>query len=379
MKITNIQIVESDENNVFSADIDEFHLWYKFPKIILPELRADAFVAACLIPSMKLGTDIVIDDDIPVSTTLIENLEKLQVIFSSWSKLLGHTLTVIQIKGGKRTKVASGWDKTISFFSGGVDGTYTYLKHAKEIDYLLFAKGIDMQLSSDDLYNQALSNNREYLAREGKEIIPFETNVRFLGHEYDVGWSVSIGGGLSSIALAAGAKKCYIASTYTCASMHPAGSNFITDHLWGNGFTEIVHDGDESTRINKLQSISKDSDVLNILRVCWHDKGYNCGNCEKCLRTMAAIRSLKLDVPTFPTFTDELVKTKLAKIKIYDAHEIDFIDENLEQAIKVHDRVLVKALTNIRRNYDLRKLMNLADRLLFLNFFKRLKARLSKA
>jgi len=47
MKITNIQLVETDENNTLSAQIDDFHLWYKFPKKIMLELKADAFVAAC--------------------------------------------------------------------------------------------------------------------------------------------------------------------------------------------------------------------------------------------------------------------------------------------------------------------------------------------
>jgi len=322
---------------------------------------------------MKLGSDIIIDEDIPVSTELIENL---QIIFSSWTDYLGHKLSIIKIIGGKKTKTLEEWDKTILFFSGGIDGTYTYLKHAQEIDYVLFAKGIDMQLSSDELYNQALSSNRDYLKKEGKEIIPFETNVRFLGHEYGIGWSTCFGGGLASIALAAGVKKCFIASGLTYANMHPEGSNFITDHLWSNGFTKIVHDGSESTRINKLKFISEDSNVLDILRVCWHDNGYNCGNCEKCLRTMAAIRSLKLEVPTFPTLTDYLIKSKLAKIKIYNVREIDFIDENITQAIKINDYVLVKGLTKIKRNFELRNLRNTIDQLLFNNLFRKLKTKL---
>ena len=220
MKITNIQLKQSEEHNKISAQIDDFNLWYKFPKEIMPEVKADAFIAACLIPSMKLGSDIFIDEDIPVSIELLENIENLQIIFSSWGKHLGHKLNIIKIKGGKKTKFTAGWDKTISFFSGGIDGTFTYLKHKQEIDYLLFAKGIDMQLSSDELYNEALSKNKDFLNKEGKEVIPFETNVRFLGHQYGVGWSTCFGGGLSSIALAAGAKKCYIALQVLAPQAH---------------------------------------------------------------------------------------------------------------------------------------------------------------
>lgn len=376
MKITNIQLKQSEEHNLISAQIDDFNLWYKFPKEIMPEVKADAFIAACLIPSMKLGSDIFIDEDIPVSIELLENIENLQIIFSSWGKHLGHKLNIIKIKGGKKTKFTAGWDKTISFFSGGIDGTFTYLKHKQEIDYLLFAKGIDMQLSSDELYNEALSKNKDFLNKEGKEVIPFETNVRFLGHQYGVGWSTCFGGGLSSIALAAGAKKCYIASGVTYACMHPEGSNFITDHLWSNGFTQIIHDGAESSRVNKLKQISKNENALNILRVCWHDNGYNCGNCEKCLRTMTNLRVLKLQTPTFKPMTDQLVKTKLSKIKIYSAIDMEFIEENLAEAIKINDHVLINVLKKIKKNYELRSLLNHFDHLFLNNFLKKIKLKL---
>jgi hypothetical protein len=209
-----------------------------------------------------------------------------------------------------------------------------------------------------------------------KEIIPFETNVRFLGHQYGVGWSTCFGGGLSSIALAAGAKKCYIASGVTYACMHPEGSNFITDHLWSNGYTQIIHDGAESTRVNKLKQISKNENALSILRVCWHDNGYNCGNCEKCLRTMTNLRVLKLQTPTFKPMTDQLVKTKLSKLKIYSAIDMEFIEENLAEAIKINDHVLIKVLKKIKRNYELRGLLNHFDHLLLNNSLKKIKLKL---
>jgi len=370
MKITNIQLQKSENHNLLSAQIDDFNLWYKFPKEIMPEIKADAFIAACLVTSMKLGSDILVDDDIPVSIELLKNLDELQTIFTSWRKYLGFTLKKISILGGQKIESAKGWNKNISFFSGGVDGTFTYLKHKNELDYLLFAKGIDMQLSSDDLYNEALSKNKDFLNKEGKKILPFETNVRFLGHHYGVGWGACFGGGLSSIALAAGAKKCYIASGVTYSSMHPEGSNFITDHLWSNGSTQIIHDGAESTRVNKLKNIAKNTGALNILRVCWHDNGYNCGNCEKCLRTMTNLRVLNLRTPTFQLLSDELVKSKLSKIKIYNVHDMEFIEENLEEALKINDRVLIKVLKKIKRNYDLRGLLNNLDHLFLNDFLK---------
>jgi len=378
MRISDIKIEEENGKQTLSALCGDFHLWYAFPEPLTPILKADAFIAACLVPAMAKGSDIIIEDDVPVSSALLSNLEQLQTIFSFWSKYFHQDLKKINIIGGKKIDSKGGWNKTISFFSGGVDGTYTYLKHAQEIDYLLFAKGIDMQLSNDDLYNEALNKNKQYLDSNGHELVPFETNVRFLGHHYGLNWGNCFGGGLSSIALALGAKKCFIAAGLTYENLLPESSNFITDHLWSNGFTEFVHDGAESLRINKLKEIANNSSALSILRVCWHDNGYNCGQCEKCLRTMASIRALKLNVPTFPPLTDELIKQRLSKFKIHNILDIDFIDENIAQATLVNDKVLLKALKSIKRSFELRQLLRDIDKLLLFNFIDKLKRYRSK-
>jgi len=365
MKISNVSLIDQDGLNVFSAQCGDFKLWYKFPKTITPDIRADAFIAASLIPAMYLNSNIILDNDIPVSPKLLSNIDTIQDVFACWSQHLGVTLHKIKIIGGKTQEAISGSGKIMSFFSGGVDGTYTFIKHQQEIDFLFFAKGIDMQLSSDDLYQDALERNTQYLEQKNKPLIPIETNVRFLGGHYGLGWSICFGSGLASIALAAGVKKCFIASGLSYANKHPEGSDPLTDRLWSNETTEIVHDGAEKKRIDKVKSISKDKAALNILRVCWHDISYNCGKCEKCLRTMANLRALKLTTPTFPLLTDEIAKERLAKLKIYDVHNMDFLEENLEQATLQKDVVLMKALTKVKKNYQLRKILRLLDQYIF--------------
>lgn len=354
IKISNIRVSSENEQNVLSAECDDFTLYYKFPSFIKLEARADAFVAACLVPSMATGTDIELPADAPLSPALLKNVDYLQDIFSKWSNHFKREFRKISIIGGKEMPASDPLPRTMSFFSGGIDGAYTFLKNAEEIDFLLFAKGIDMQLSSDDLFAQALQKNTEYLQKRGKEIFPIETNVRFLGHEYGLSWPLCFGGGLASIALASGVQKCFIASGFTYASKDYEGSNFITDRLWRNEATEIVHDGAEADRNDKLKFIASDPDLMSILRVCWQDRSYNCGECEKCLRTMTNLRALGLSTPTFPELTDDLVKGKLARLKLYKERDLEFIQGSLRQARNRGDEVLVRALTKIQRNYDLR-------------------------
>ena len=354
IKISNIQVSSENGQNILSADCDAFKLYYKFPDFIKLEVRADPFVAACLVPSMAMNSNIEIPADVPVSPALLRNIDYLQDIFSKWSGHFKRDFHKIGIEGGTESPAQNSLSSTMSFFSGGIDGAYTFLKNADEIDFLLFAKGIDMQLSSDDLFNQALEKNTGYLEKRGKQIFPIETNVRFLGHEYGLSWPLCFGGGLASIALASGVQKCFIASGFTYASKDYEGSNFITDSLWRNEATEIVHDGAEADRNDKLNFIASDPDLMNILRVCWQDKSYNCGECEKCLRTMTNLRALGLSTPTFPELTDELVRNKLSKLKLYKERDLEFIQGSLRQARQRDDKVLIKALSKIQRNYDLR-------------------------
>jgi hypothetical protein len=69
--------------------------------------------------------------------------------------------------------------------------------------------------------------------------------------------------------------------------------------LWSTELTEIEHDGCEATRIDKAAYISQHELAMQWLRVCpgrhapkvvKPDGAYNCGRCEKCLRTMITLR-----------------------------------------------------------------------------------------
>ncbi|WP_394175694.1 hypothetical protein [Thalassotalea litorea] len=365
MHITKLDISESESGYQLTGWCNDFKLYYHFPRNIKPRLCADPFVAASLLSAMYLNEDIVIDDEWQISPELLSNLNKIQDIFSRWEQYLGYKLHKISIHGGTVVEAPSHFDQTVSFFSGGVDGSHTFLTNKDDIDALLFVKGIDMQLDNDALFAETSRVNRDYLQQYDKPLYTITSNVRFLGHHFGVKWGACCGGGLSSIALAVGARKCLIASGSSYDYIYPSGTNYISDHLWGNLQTRIVHDGAQSSRLDKIRAIAEDPRCLKILRVCWHDDGYNCGKCEKCLRTMASLRALALKVDTFPPLTDEITRTQLAKIKLFDIHDYQFLKENIEQARRSNDRVLLKALEKIQADFERRKLMREADRTLF--------------
>lgn len=365
MDIRNIHITESTQFNELSGYCGDYHLWYRFPKEIKLVKRADAFVAAALIPAMALGEDINIPIDIPISPSFLKNIDKIQKILLLWSDYHDKQLKFIRIIGGTQQK-ANGNDKTISFFSGGVDGLYTFKQHQNEIDVLVFSKGIDMQLENVHLYNQAFTENKKYLEIHGKQLISVSTNVRFLGHKHQVGWqNYCCGSGLSSIALAGRFKKCFIASSDSYAIMPTHGSNYVTNPLWSNEHTQIIHDGAETRRIDKIKFLAKDDqNAIKILRVCWQDNGYNCGQCSKCLRTMVSLRLLGLKSQTLPDLTNKDL-SKIAKTKLFGEGNIALTIENLETAIDVNDIPIIKALSKCVQDVNRRQLIKQFDKAFF--------------
>jgi hypothetical protein len=363
VRVSNIEINTRDEWTELAGLVDDFKLWYRFPPDRKVAPRGDAFLTAALLPAMRTGTPLEIDPAAPVSPRLLASVDVLQEIFSSWYPYL-HKVAVRAVAAPAEPLNAG----VASFFSGGVDGSYTFLKHEQEITHLLFAKGIDMQLSNDGLFDQALQANREFLEARGKQLVALETNVRFLGHAYPpLNWLICHGGGLASIALALGFQRVYIAATHTYAELFPWGSHPLTDQHWSTEGTELVHDGAEARRSEKLERLGSFRDALQILRVCWHDAGYNCGRCEKCMRTMVGLRALKLSAPTFPT----LSLKDVARLRVEDDNELTFFKDNLDRAAQGGDEPLRRALVKCVRRYERRKAVGEADRTLFGGLLRR--------
>ncbi|OMH25730.1 hypothetical protein [Motiliproteus sp. MSK22-1] len=377
MKISRFTASNTDKGQRLSAFCGDFEVWYQFPPEQPVELRADPFITAALIPAMSLGEDIEIAGDVPVCPVLLENLAKAQHIFLCWAPHFGISLKPIQISGGNLSNPV-GSQRTASFFSGGVDGTYTFLKAKNNIDELLFVKGIDMQLDNEQLYTEAYAANSHFLAQQGASLVAVESNVRFLGHHHKIGWNSWNGAGLASIAMAGGYRQCYIASGLSYAELIPEGTSYITDHLFSNAHTTVIHHGADATRLEKLTFLSKHSGALEILRVCWQDKGYNCGACEKCIRTMAGLRALKLSSPNFPPLDAKLLTT-LAQQRLYDPADVSFLKQIEQAAITANDNALHSAVQRCVRRFEIKQLSKDIDRLLLGGLARKLKSALTTA
>ena len=203
------------------------------------------------------------------------------------------------------------------FFSGGVDSFYSLLKHRDEIDQLVLVHGFDIPLAERKVFASVEAMVREVARMFAKKLIVVRTNIHWeeSGKEsIPCSWGMYHGAALAAVAyaLAPVHRKIFIASSYAYADLHPWGSHPLLDPLWSTEALEFVHDGGER-RIDKLRALIDYPEALAHLRVCWENTDENnCCHCEKCVRTMLALRALGVESsPAFAGFlTPDLVSSQ---------------------------------------------------------------------
>ncbi|MFC1812468.1 hypothetical protein ACFL03_07225 [Thermodesulfobacteriota bacterium] len=295
-----------------TANGHEYRVWFRWKGAMCPT-PADAYLAAGIQPAMCLGGKLIVKGS--VSERLLKNLPKIQETYlrryptlsplnvevddvRPWNPKPDHLPAQaprnVVCKRGTKTGLVG------TLFSGGVDSFYSVLKHLDEIRSLVFIHGFDISLNDQQLRKHVSESLRNAASKLRKPLIEVETNIRQFSDRY-VAWNpyhpqvlVAVG-----IILSGCLSKLHIPSSWSYSdleymerlniviNMDPATAPlFSTDRI------EFAHDGCESTRIEKCKAIAENDVAMETLRVCWLNPGgaYNCGRCEKCLRTMVNLR-----------------------------------------------------------------------------------------
>jgi hypothetical protein len=264
----------------------------------------DWFVPLALLRAMADRRSLTIAE--PISRTLATSLDTIQDIYASWVPALRRVATSCSTTERQAAQGVS------VFFSGGVDSFYSLLKHRGEIDNLILIHGFDISLADTNTFALAEAQARSAADLFGKRLIVVRTNLHWEQKpNLPCGWGMYHGAALAAIvhALTTCHSKVYIASSFSYADLHPWGSHPLLDPLWSSEAVQIIHDGGE-TRVEKLRAMVQYPEMLSRLRVCWENSGeLNCGRCEKCLRTMLALRGLGAQSAAFPdTLTPQMVR-----------------------------------------------------------------------
>jgi hypothetical protein len=314
-----------------------------------PVRAGDAFAAALLWPAMHLGAELRISDGIS-SALAAEVNGKIQDIYRCWNRKLTRITAGPARESAQRSRQADGKACT---FSGGVDSFYTYLKNKASITHLLFVQGFDIRIEDTDRWKATLETLEPASREMGVTLLPVRTNLRALLDPL-APWPYYHGGAIAAVghALSGLIDQLYIASTHSYADLFPWGSHPLLDPLWSSEAIRFVHDGAEATRVEKVMAIADKSVVQKSLRVCWQNVGdrYNCGKCEKCLRTMINLAVCgQLDRCT--TFPGGIDLQSVERMELRNANDVSFAQENLDAArLNSADPALIRAIEHAIKN-----------------------------
>jgi hypothetical protein len=328
--------------------IPPIEVWVASPRRYPVAATGDLLAAFALFPAMVAGSALRLP--LPLSPTLARATHEIQEIYSAWYP---DTLSVVEVEAPRSLRrPARRTAGTITCFTGGVDSFYTLLTRRSEIDALLFVHGYDIPLEDRDLRARVSAHLAEVATDVGLPLVEVETNVREL-FDPVVDWGL-VASGTALAAIAVGLKsftRFLIPASHSYFDLIPRGSHPLTDRLWSTGSMSVVHDG-ARPRVDKVRRIADDPVVARHLRVCWQ-RGveYNCGTCEKCVRTMVTLSlcGRLADVETFPGVLDlDLV----ADLDIRNESDYSYLRENLRFAAEV-DRAekLRDVLADVERRY----------------------------
>ncbi|MGD1922434.1 MAG: hypothetical protein ACFCAD_28215 [Pleurocapsa sp.] len=363
-------------------------------------INPNAWLLACTLAAMRYGEE-RIAIDAPISPEIRDGLINSMKCLIDWH---GGNRKVIDIEAPieKKDLFLSKPERAGALFSGGIDALAmvrdNHLNfpqdHPRYIKDGILVYGV---LEGENEYDPSFQNvvkAVETMAQNaGIELIQVYTNAYAHFRDLDADFSFwrfeYHGSFLAAIAHAFASRFSYasIASTYDFANLEPWGSHPLLDPLYSTTSLRIRHENAALSRLEKTQLVGDWDVALKHLRVCnekesYRQGNYNCGNCEKCVRTMTAFLSLNL-LDRIATFKEKDVsKEKLVDTcYLSDSYEENCYRELIEPLSNLGRYDLVDGIHQIIRRYheqDLKGIVKRLDRLFFdgnlLNIGKKLKS-----
>ena len=362
-------------------------------------INPNSWLLACTLPAMRYGEE-RIKIDAPISPELKDGLYNSMRCLADWHKG-DRKIIKIEATIESEVKFLDKPQRSAALFSGGIDALAmvrdNHLNfdkdHPRYIKDGILVYGVLEGENEYDPNFQNVVNAVETMAKDaGIELIQVHTNAyahfRDLDPDFSF-WRFEYHGSfLAAIAHAFAPRFSYasIASTYDFANLEPWGSHPLLDPLYSTTNLKIRHENAALSRLEKTKLVGEWDVALKHLRVCnekesYSQGNYNCGKCEKCVRTMTAFLSLGL-LDQITTFKEKDVSQEKLVQTCYlsDSYEVNCYRELIEPLTNLGRQDLVDGIYRIIRRYyerDLKGIAKRLDRIFFdgnlLNMGKKLK------
>lgn len=297
-----------------------------------------AFLVGCIIPAMHYGERRVFMDS-EICPELLDGLRTAIGWLGHWFYSNCEPIR-IEAKARSTFPVPRTPERAGFFFSGGIDSFATLranrlnfqLEHPWSIKDGLLAFGLEQDMP--DAFEHVKDSLLDVAQEVGITLIPVYTNVYLPYRQEDAAhadgfrfWTYEFqGAALAAIAHAFARRLTVvsIAATFDLPNLGLWGSHPLLDPNYSSSDLRIRHDGIALSRLAKTKLVADWGVPLQHIRVCNQYKRYragllNCGECEKCIRTMLTLLALGVldQTSCFPNqhVSEELV---LKKANIHD-------------------------------------------------------------
>ncbi len=305
-----LSVVEERTENavVRRMHLDGKSIYFRITGPVLPEplQLLDFAVVASIFTAMRLRRPLHVRGS--VSRALLANLEEFQEAWATW--LPAHYMPVrITADDEVDASPALGDNRGVFAFSGGIDGTFSLLRHLRrkagrrtvEPVAAVLIHGFDLDLAETDALRIADESAAETLGDLGVPMAVVETNWKT---DLCYNWRMEHAAGLAACMFqfngVAGTAVIGGDEGYEKVNL-PWGSNPVSNPLLSGGQMSFRTEGSSFPRSERLAFILQHTTRVPHLRVCWENArtGTNCGVCEKCIRTQLNFRAVGLEPQGF--------------------------------------------------------------------------------
>ncbi|HGY12164.1 MAG TPA: hypothetical protein ENK36_07355 [Desulfobacterales bacterium] len=294
------------------------------------DVNPHAFLVGCLLPALYFGEKRIVMDE-NICPFLKEGLETAMHILFDWTKGQ-YTPLKIETPTASETRQIT-IPRAAMFMSGGMDSLAALRlnrlhypqSHPGYVKDGFFLHGFDIggvveRGMKYPVFDRAVDAISKITHDAKLSLIPVYTNIRHLCDERVLWLDSFFGAVLAAIAhsFASSIDLVFIGSSYDIPNLHPCGSHPLLDPEYSSLDLRIRHRDYQLSRIEKIKIVSQWDVAFQNFRVCLANvpDRLNCGNCEKCVRTMTELTALGLLHKTRAFVEDEITPAHIAQFDI---------------------------------------------------------------
>ena len=292
-------------------------------------------VAGVITVAWAVGADVYVEE---LDKTYFDSLNKIKTVLKRWHPNFSFShVNVENVVSSRFQNTGSGL-----LFTSGIDSITSYIKHRQDRPALIYIWGAEVRFDDKEKWRKVRIILSDFAGKEKAKLhvirsnIPRIDNRHVLLREFGLDWwlqvshSIVLTGLCAPLASTAGIKTVLIASHSAGDFKSQFGSEPEVDNNISWGDIKVVHDNFEMSRQLKLRCLLKDyvrTHGYIFLKVCNNTRRpeSNCGNCEKCLRTIGELALEGIDPnrcglsnvsgKTFDNLKEAFLKGKLFRKK----------------------------------------------------------------